>query len=72
MQVDPINTTLKARGTKRLKLKYDEPLSTFGFNFDSRRYHQGKQKDKDLAVFAIDGGGLHSFNFQLNLHRSCH
>jgi len=29
---------LKPPGTKRLKLKYDEPLSTFGFNFNSRRY----------------------------------
>jgi hypothetical protein len=25
-------------GTKRLKAKYDEPLSTFAFNFNLRRY----------------------------------
>ena len=38
MQVDPIKPTMKAPGTKRLKLKYDEPLSGFGFNFNLRRY----------------------------------
>ena len=36
--VDPIKPTLKAPGTKRLKLKYDKPLSSFAFNFDLRRY----------------------------------
>jgi hypothetical protein len=30
--------TLKAPGTKRLKLKCDEPLSNFAFNFNLRRY----------------------------------
>ena len=30
--------TLKAPGAKRLKLKYDEPLSNFAFNFNLRRY----------------------------------
>jgi hypothetical protein len=29
---------LKAPGTKRLKLKYDQPLSSFAFNFNFRRY----------------------------------
>jgi len=29
---------LKAHGTKRLKLKYDGPLSNFGFKFNLRRY----------------------------------
>ena len=40
MQVDPttIKPTLKASGTKRLKLKYDEPLPSFAFKFNSRRY----------------------------------
>jgi len=37
-QVDPIKTTLKPPGTKRLKLKYDKPLSNFAFNFNLRRY----------------------------------
>jgi len=29
---------LKAPGTKRLKLDYDAPLSSFAFNFNLRRY----------------------------------
>ena len=37
-QVDPIKPTLKAPGSKRLKLKYDELLSSFAFNFNLRRY----------------------------------
>ena len=37
MQADPIKPTLKAPGTKRLKLKCDELLSIFGFNFNLRR-----------------------------------
>ena len=38
MQVDPIKPTLKAPGTKRLKLKYDKVLSSFAFKFNLRRY----------------------------------
>ena len=38
MQVDPIKSTLKAPGTKRLKLKHDKPLSSFAFNFNLRCY----------------------------------
>jgi len=38
VHVDPIKTTVKAPGTKRLKLKCDEPLSNFGFKFKLRRY----------------------------------
>jgi len=41
VQVDPINPTLKALGTKRLKLKYDGLLSSFAFNFVLRRYTSG-------------------------------
>jgi len=37
--VDPINPTLKAPGTNRLKLKSDEPLTNFAFNFNLRRYN---------------------------------
>ena len=39
MQVDPIKPTLKAPGTKRLKLKCDEPLLNFAFNSKLRRYN---------------------------------
>jgi hypothetical protein len=38
VQVDPVKRALIAPGTKRLKLKYDEPLSFFAFNFNLRRY----------------------------------
>ena len=38
MQIDPIKPMLKAPGTKRLKLKYDEPLSNAAFNVNLRRY----------------------------------
>ena len=38
VQVAPIKPTLKAPGTKRLKLKCDEPLSNVAFNFNLRRY----------------------------------
>ena len=41
VQVDPIKPTLKATGTKRLKLKYDEPPSNFAFKFNLRRYSTG-------------------------------
>ena len=38
--VDPFKSTLKAPGTKRLKLKYDKLLSNFAFNFNLRRYKE--------------------------------
>ena len=38
MRVDPIKPTLKAPGTKRLKLEYDDLLSSVAFNFNLRRY----------------------------------
>jgi hypothetical protein len=37
--MDPVEPTLNAPGTKRLKPKYDEPLSHFAFNFKLRRYN---------------------------------
>jgi len=41
VQVDPIKPTLKAPGTKRLKLNHGKPLSSFAFNFNLRRYTAG-------------------------------
>ena len=41
MQVEPIKSLLKGPGINRLKLKYDEPLSNVGFNFNLRRYNEG-------------------------------
>jgi len=37
VQLDPIKPILKAPGTKRLKLQYDEPLSNFAVEFNLRR-----------------------------------
>jgi len=39
VQVDPIKPKLKASGTKRLILNYDEPLSNFAFKFSLRRHN---------------------------------
>jgi hypothetical protein len=38
VQADPIKPTLKAPGTKGLKLKYDELVSNFAFKCNLRRY----------------------------------
>jgi len=38
VQVDPTKSTLKAPGTERLKLKYDEPPLEFAFKFNLRCY----------------------------------
>ena len=40
MQVDPITPVLEAPGTKRLILKYDEPLSNFAVKIYLRRYSE--------------------------------
>jgi hypothetical protein len=37
VQVEPMKLRLKAPGTERLKLKYDDPLSNFAFTFNLRR-----------------------------------
>jgi len=57
VQVDPIKPTLKASGTRRLKLICDDPLSKIGFKFNLRRYtvealhvlRKREAKDKKLA-----------------------
>ena len=41
MQVDPIKPTLKASGTKRLKLRQVELLLSFAFNLNFCRYTPG-------------------------------
>jgi hypothetical protein len=45
---------------QRLKLEYDEPLLSFGFNLNVRRYN--KVLDRDMT-----GRGFHSSTSQLNL-----
>ena len=38
MRVDPVRDTLNAPATRHLILKYDQPVSEIGFNFNLRRY----------------------------------
>jgi len=40
VQVDPITSTLNAPGITFLKLEHDEPLSTFAFDFNLRRFDE--------------------------------
>jgi len=39
--IDPIKPTLKARGTERLKVKYDKLLSIFCLQFQLAPLHSG-------------------------------
>jgi hypothetical protein len=41
VQVKPMKPTLKAPGSKLLKLSYDEPLSKFALKLNLRRYNEG-------------------------------
>ena len=45
MQIDPIIPTLKAPGSNRLKLKYDQLVSSFAFKFNLRRYTVRKKRE---------------------------
>ena len=59
MQIDPVKPKLKPPGTKRLKLKYDEPLSKFAFKFNLRRYIKASIAIPDLQKeFAGTGPSL--------------
>jgi len=51
-----------------LKLKYEELLSSFAFNFDLRRYPMYQLK-ATIAGELAPGRDLHSPTFQLNLSR---
>jgi hypothetical protein len=44
VQVDPIKLTLRAPGTKRLKLEQHEPLSKPAFKINLRRYPAGTRR----------------------------
>jgi hypothetical protein len=67
MQVDPIKTTLKPRGTTHLKLGHDEPPSHFAFKFNLRQYsmdassaaewHSNMSASADAAGDAGSRGG---------------
>jgi len=64
VQVDPIKPMLKAPGTKRLKLKIDELLSSFAFNLNLRRYTMDALSNPRtlahlVAVITDGAGGAH-------------
>ena len=59
---------LKPPGIERLKLKHDEPLSTFAFNCNLRRYTVVRLAAVHRTVLP-PGRGLHSSTFRLNLSR---
>ena len=58
MQVDPIEPTLKAPGSERLKLRCDDMLSSFALEFSLRRFNLvlgwGRgQLGPDLLIFVL-------------------
>jgi hypothetical protein len=74
VQVDPIKPTLKAPGTKRLKLKHDKLLSSFAVNFNLRRYDPAflSMMLASGAPPALAAGPAHSSTAHLNLSRFRH
>jgi len=64
VQVEPIKPTLRAPGTKRLKLQYYEMLSRFPFKFNLRRYNKEraakKAKAKQETVKGVETPGVAS------------
>jgi hypothetical protein len=82
VEVDPSRPKLKAPGTKRLKLKYDGPLSNSAFKFKLRRFNKAcccaqvlcgaleRARAAGYTGTVVLGRGLHSFPFQLNLSPS--
>ena len=71
MQLNPTKLTLKALGTDRLKLKYDEPLPNFAFKFSLRRYRvvrrpgQPPVRRPGLLVLPRPGRGSSTLNLKL-------
>ena len=64
MQLDRNKPALKPSGTKRLKLNYDEVLSNFAFNFNSRHYTMGGMGGMGMGMgmggmgMGMQGGGM--------------
>jgi len=82
VQVDPIKPTLKAPGTKRLKLEYYKLLSSFAFKFNLRRYSWGGGASSTARWSPCPtsstatgsppwGRGLQKSTFQLNVSAFC-
>ena len=53
VQVEPMKSKLKAPGTERLKRKYDNPLSRFGFKCNLCRYTKGQRSPPDLLEVGL-------------------
>jgi hypothetical protein len=56
VQVDPIEPTLKAPGTNRLKVKYHKVLSSFAFKFNLRRYRTVPDL-REAGSYKVRSGG---------------
>jgi hypothetical protein len=69
VQVDPIKSTLKAPGIKRLKLIDDDPLSKFAFEFNLRRYIVDPSKQASVFLRYLDSNYVNACNSQ-NMERS--
>jgi len=50
VRVGPIKPVLKASGTKRLDLRYDDLRTSFAFNFNLRRYTKLEQRVSMLTA----------------------
>jgi len=65
---------LIAAGSKRLILKYDEPLSNFAFKFNLRRYNSDSDEES-FVVWAEIAAGLGSLTSvgrcRVTLSNSC-
>ena len=74
VQDEPMKSVLNLLGTKRLKLKYDELLSSVAFKFKLRRYITASRSgDTTASCFtslnarSCTRQGLHSSTFRLNV-----
>jgi len=87
VQVEPFTPTLKAPGSKHLKLQYDQTLSTFAFKFNLHRFDKAAKAEKAAAARAAaaekatadkaakapaEAGAYTRSKFQLNLCSSVH
>jgi hypothetical protein len=58
VQVDPIEPTLTAPGSERLKLKCNDLLSHFAFKFNLRLYNMVARAEVEYrAAMDLDGAG---------------
>ena len=58
VQVEPIKPTLKAPGSKRLKLEHEKTLSNFAFKLNLRRYSMAPPRALKWYPDRLAGGVL--------------